>query len=176
MTLQLLNGVPRQVTVFATPFSFYEILNQNWGAFVQDQWTLKRVTINAGVRLDYLNDVVPAQTLGPGPQVPTRNVSFDEVTGVPRWMDVTPRLGVSWDVFGTGKTAVKFSIGKYLEAPNPPSFTRIGEPGRRPGSERHADVERHQRRLHSAGERARAPSARPTSDRPSSAPSTPTMC
>ena len=32
MTLQLLNGVPRQVTVFATPFSFYEILNQNWGA------------------------------------------------------------------------------------------------------------------------------------------------
>ena len=32
MTLQLLNGVPRQVTVFATPFSFYEILNANWGA------------------------------------------------------------------------------------------------------------------------------------------------
>jgi hypothetical protein len=128
MTLQLLNGVPRQVTVFATPFSFYEILNQNWGAFVQDQWTLKRVTINAGVRFDYLNDVVPAQTLGPGPQVPTRNVSFDEVTGVPRWSDVTPRLGLSYDPFGHGKTAVKFSIGKYLEAPNPPTFTRIANP------------------------------------------------
>ena len=112
VTEQLLNGVPKQVTVFSTPFSFYEILNQNWGAFVQDQWTVKRMTLSGGVRYDYLNDVVPAQTLGPGPQVPTRNVSFDEVTGVPRWMDVTPRLGVSYDLFGNGKTAVKASIGK----------------------------------------------------------------
>ena len=128
MVLGLLNGVPRQVTVWATPFSFYEILNQNWGAFAQDQWTLKRVTINAGIRFDYLNDVVPAQTLGPGPQVPTRNISFDEVTGVPAWKNVTPRLGLAYDVFGTGKTAVKFSVGKYLEAPNPPTFTRIANP------------------------------------------------
>ena len=52
------------------------------------------MTINAGLRFDYLEDIVPAQTLGPGPQVPTRNVSFDEVTGVPRWKNVTPRLGV----------------------------------------------------------------------------------
>ena len=128
MVLGLLNGVPRQVTVWATPFSFYELLNQNWGAFAQDQWTHKRMTINAGVRFDYLNDVVPAQTLGPGPQVPNRSVSFDEVTGVPAWKNVTPRLGVAYDVFGTGKTAIKFAVGKYLEAPNPPTFTRIANP------------------------------------------------
>jgi hypothetical protein len=128
MVLGLLNGVPRQVTIWATPFSFYELLNQNWGAFAQDQWTMKRMTINAGVRFDYLNDVVPAQTLGPGPQVPTRNISFDEVTGVPAWTNVTPRVGIAYDVFGTGKTAVKFAIGKYLEAPNPPNFTRIANP------------------------------------------------
>ena len=124
----LLNGVPRQITIWATPFSFYELLNQNWGAFVQDQWTVKRMTLNVGVRYDYLNDVVPAQTLGAGPQVPTRNISFDEVTGVPAWSNFTPRLGVAYDVFGTGKTAVKFAIGKYLEAPNPPTFTRIANP------------------------------------------------
>jgi len=128
MVLGLLNSTPRQVTIWATPFSFYELLNQNWGAFAQDQWTFKRVTINAGVRFDYLNDVVPAQTLGPGPQVPNRNISFDEVTGVPAWKDVTPRLGLAYDVFGTGKTAVKLSIGRYLEAPNPPTFTRIANP------------------------------------------------
>jgi len=150
MTLQLLNGVPRQVTVFATPFSFYEILNQNWGAFVQDQWTLKRVTINAGVRFDYLNDVVPAQTLGPGPQVPNRDVSFDEVTGVPRWTDVTPRLGLSYDPFGHGKTAVKFSIGKYPRGAESSVVHPHRQPGRRPGAERHPDVERRERRLHPA--------------------------
>ena len=128
LTEQLLNGVPRQVTVWATPFAFYENLNQDWGAFAQDQWTHKRMTINAGIRFDYLNDVVPAQTLGPGPQVPNRNIAFDEVTGVPNWKNVTPRLGVAYDVFGTGKTAVKFAIGKYLEAPNPTTFTRTANP------------------------------------------------
>jgi hypothetical protein len=128
VTLQLLNELPRQITIWATPFTFYENMNQNWGAFAQDQWTIKRVTLNMGVRFDYLEDSVPAQTLGPGPQVPNRNISFSEVTGVPRWTDVTPRLGGAYDVFGTGKTAVKFAIGKYLEAPNPSTFTRLANP------------------------------------------------
>jgi hypothetical protein len=128
MTLQLNNTVPSQVTVFATPLNFYEILDANWGAFAQDQWTLKRMTINAGIRFDALRDIVPAQTIGPGPQVPTRNISFDAVDGVPNWRDVTPRLGVAYDLFGTGRTAVKFSVGKYLEAPNPPVYTRPANP------------------------------------------------
>jgi len=128
MTLQLRNGVPTQVTVFATPFSFYELLNANYGLFVQDQWTHKRLTVNAGVRFDALENIVPAQTIGPGPQVPTRNLVFDEVRGVPQWRDVTPRLGAAYDLFGNGRTAVKVSIGKYLEAPNPPTFTRPANP------------------------------------------------
>ena len=128
MTLQLRNGVPTQVTVFATPFSFYELLNANYGLFVQDQWTHKRLTVNAGVRFDALENIVPAQAIGPGPQVPTRNLVFDEVRGVPQWRDVTPRLGAAYDLFGNGRTAVKVSIGKYLEAPNPPTFTRPANP------------------------------------------------
>ena len=128
MTLQLRNGVPTQVTVFATPFAFTELLDANWGLFAQDQWTHKRLTVNAGVRLDMLENTVPAQTIGPGPQVPTRNLSFDEVRGVPKWRDVTPRIGAAYDLFGTGKTALKVSIGKYLEAPNPPTFTRPANP------------------------------------------------
>jgi hypothetical protein len=28
--------------------------------------------------------------------------------------DVTPRWGVAWDIFGTGKTSVKLNMGKYL--------------------------------------------------------------
>jgi hypothetical protein len=33
---------------------------------------------------------------------------------VPNWKDITPRGGVAYDVFGNGKTAIKFSAGKYL--------------------------------------------------------------
>lgn len=128
MTLQLRNGSPTQVTVFATPLNFYEILDANWGMFLQDQWTMKRMTINAGVRFDALRNMVPEQTIGPGPQVPARNISFAAVDNVPNWKDVTPRFGVSYDLFGTGKTAVKFSFGKYLEGPNPPAYTRPANP------------------------------------------------
>jgi hypothetical protein len=32
------------------------------------------------------------------------------------WSDITPRVGVAYDLFGNGKTAVKFNIGKYMEA------------------------------------------------------------
>ena len=39
--------------------------------------------------------------------------------------DITPRFGVAYDVFGTGKTAVKFSGGRYLgAATNGLAYTR----------------------------------------------------
>jgi hypothetical protein len=127
-TLQLLNGIPSRVTVFAMPLTYDEVTKANVGAFVQDQWTHKRVTLNVGLRFDYLNSYVPASTLGPGPWVPNRNVTFPEVDNVPDWKNVTPRLGASYDLFGNGKTAVKFSLGKYLEGPNLTSFTRLANP------------------------------------------------
>jgi hypothetical protein len=33
---------------------------------------------------------------------------------VPLWKDLNPRFGASYDLFGSGKTALKFSIGRYL--------------------------------------------------------------
>jgi len=32
------------------------------------------------------------------------------------WKDVSPRLGVAYDLFGNGRTALRFNIGKYMEA------------------------------------------------------------
>jgi hypothetical protein len=128
VTLQLLNGQPRQITVFATPQILDEVTGANVGLFAQDQWTLRRMTLNAGVRFDYLNSYVPEQVIGPGPQVPGRNISFPAVEDVPNWKNVSPRLGVSYDLFGTGRTAVKASIGRYLEGPNLTAFTRQANP------------------------------------------------
>ena len=128
VTYQLRNGVPTQITQYATPLSLYELTKANIGVFGQDQWTLKRLTLNLGVRFDYYNNYVPSETNGPGPLVPNRNTVFPEVDNVPNWKNVTPRIGGAYDLFGNGKTALKASIGKYLEGPNLTSFTRLANP------------------------------------------------
>ena len=126
----LLNGLPSRVTYYATPLSFDEVMKANVGLFAQDQWSLKRWSINAGVRFDSFNASCPQQALEPGPQVPGRSVTFGRVDDVPDWKSVSPRLGPAYDVFGSGRTALKLSLGRYMEAPNlttitgPPTRTR----------------------------------------------------
>ena len=70
----------------------------------------------------------PAQHLGPGPQVPTRNVDFPAVYDIPHWKNISPRLGIAFDLFGNGKTAVKASVGRYLQADNLTTITGRANP------------------------------------------------
>jgi hypothetical protein len=137
MTYQLLGGVgangaitgtPNRVTVYATPLTLDAVMRANMGIFAQDQWTVRRLTLNLGVRFDYFNAYVPAQRIGEGPNVPTRSVNFPQVNDVPNWKNTSPRLGASYDLFGTGKTALKFSLGRYMEAPNLTTITRVMDP------------------------------------------------
>jgi hypothetical protein len=44
---------------------------------------------------------------------PNRNLTFPAADNI-NWKDVTYRSGLSYDLFGTGKTALKFSFNKYL--------------------------------------------------------------
>jgi hypothetical protein len=44
---------------------------------------------------------------------PNRNLSFPAADNI-NWKDVTYRSGLSYDLFGTGRTALKFSFNKYL--------------------------------------------------------------
>jgi hypothetical protein len=105
------NGVPAQLVEFATPIQALASAQQ-WGIFAQDQWTLSRLTLNLGVRFDTINGNVPDQVRPGGVFVPSNNITG--IDNVPNFTDLSPRLGVSYDVFGNGKTAVKASIGRYL--------------------------------------------------------------
>jgi hypothetical protein len=67
VSLQLRSLQPFQITQFATPIQFHETLKYNMGLYAQDQWTIRRLTMNYGVRADFLNAQVDAQDIQAGP-------------------------------------------------------------------------------------------------------------
>jgi len=112
MNYNFLNGVPRRITLYATPIEQRNDVKADLGLFAQDSWAMSRMTINYGIRYDYLHAAVPAQHLAAGQFVPERN--FAPVENAPKWSDINPRVGVSYDLFGTGRTVAKFTIGRYI--------------------------------------------------------------
>jgi hypothetical protein len=92
--------------------------------YLQDQWTLNRFTFSGAVRYDnaqskFGKTCVNADLYNPDsayclndPSDPSNGGGTGK--GV-YFQDITPRWQVAWDVFGNGKTAVKYSQGKYLD-------------------------------------------------------------
>jgi hypothetical protein len=107
------NGLPDSITQFATPIADINTTSPDLGLFVQDQWTVKRLTLNLGLRLDHLQRGSPPQRL-PAVQFRPEELQFDEVNCSPCETDVQPRVSAAYDLFGNGKTAVKASAGRYV--------------------------------------------------------------
>jgi hypothetical protein len=113
LTARYRNGVADSVTVRNAPVHSKQYLNADLGIYVQDAWTIGRLTLNPGVRFEYLNASAEPTAVGAGRFVPARE--FDGVIpGVPAWSDVAPRLGIVYDLFGNAKTAVRASANKYM--------------------------------------------------------------
>ncbi len=83
------------------------------GAFVQDKWTINRLTVLAGLRLDWFDSQNPAFHLYPSLLTPLRNYDIPEFSTT-AYRDWTPKVGVAYDLFGDGKTAIKANVGKYM--------------------------------------------------------------
>lgn len=95
--------------------------------YIQDTWTRGRLTLQGALRFDRAwsysapdgNGTEATSAINPNPIVLPLTVS------VPGYNDITPRFGAAFDVFGNGRTAIKFNMGHYLDAAtNDGAYTR----------------------------------------------------
>jgi hypothetical protein len=108
------NGVADQITLNINRFLILQSVRFD-SFYAQEQWTLGRLTASGAVRYDHAWSYFPEQTVGPSRFFPNP-VTYPRTTGVEGYNDLWPRAGFAYDVFGTGKTSVKFNFGRYLEA------------------------------------------------------------
>jgi hypothetical protein len=108
------NGVPDQITLNINRFGIEQSVRFD-SFYVQEQWTLGRMTAQGALRYDHAWSYFPEQTVDASRFFPTA-VTYPRTTGVKGYNDVWPRGGLAYDVFGNGKTSVKLNFGRYLEA------------------------------------------------------------
>jgi hypothetical protein len=108
---QFLNGVPVLVEQNAVPYGTRDVQKMDLSVYAQDRWSVKRLSLNYGLRFEYYNGYVPEQHFPAGPWVPARD--FAAVENVPNWKDLNPRIGAAYDLFGHGRTALKLGLGRY---------------------------------------------------------------
>jgi hypothetical protein len=108
--LETNDGVALRAQIANTPVESDHRL-QTWSGFVQDRWAVGRVTLNVGVRFDGVKAYLPAQSSPAGTFVGAR--SFAETQLYDFNLNVAPRIGVSYDISGKGRTAVKAYYGRF---------------------------------------------------------------
>jgi hypothetical protein len=131
----LVNGVytpgrPVSVRVYNTPVTRSPQLKANLGLYAQDQWAIDRFTITYGLRFEYLKEEIPAAHREAGRFAPAQAfpaVTCQSLPGMTCWKSWSPRLGIAYDLFGDGKTALKASFGKYM-TPESSTFANLFNP------------------------------------------------
>ena len=105
------NGVPTAVETAASPWDTHQ-RGTEIALYAQDRWTVKRLTLNLGLRFDQYKTWSLDTHFGPAILIPTRNfdVKGEDIYNL---KDLSPRVGIVYDLFGNGKTAIRGTMNRY---------------------------------------------------------------
>jgi hypothetical protein len=106
------SGKSFQATILNTPVRFEDDLKADVGIYGQDSWTMNRLTLNYGARWEYFASGIPEEVSTAGRFSSAR--TFGPID-MPTWKSISPRGGAVYDLFGNQKTALKVSLGKYMQ-------------------------------------------------------------
>jgi hypothetical protein len=111
--LQFSRGVPSQIVAYNYPFATSTNNLFSQAVYATDVMSIKRVTLNFGVRWERYHNFYPEQTRESGQfsaLFPPKTYPKQDVL---TWVDTVPRVGGAWDVMGNGKTVLKASFGLF---------------------------------------------------------------
>ena len=111
------NGLTPNAVSYYLPEMGRRTITKTHGIFVQDTWTINRLTVQGALRWDRAASFAPVEgngTFGKSSFLNPQPITIQETKGVDAYNDLTPRVGLAYDLFGNGTTALKMNWGKYL--------------------------------------------------------------
>jgi len=105
-----------------------QVSQKSFGFFLEDQVkATRRVTLNLGLRYDVTDPIKDSHDLLANyvPTSATGLVQVGQGIGTPyptNYNNVSPRVGLAWDIFGTGKTVFRSAFGVIFEQPSIRTF------------------------------------------------------
>jgi Carboxypeptidase regulatory-like domain len=106
------NNQPQTVSVYNNPIIQPSYVAYDLGVFAQDSWTLKRLTVNPGLRVQWIDTGMAETSMAAGRFAPARFYA-EQKDLIKFGADYSPRLSAAYDLFGNGKTALKTSWARY---------------------------------------------------------------
>jgi hypothetical protein len=113
--VQLFNNNVAQAVRLGLPVASQNGL-RNYGLFVNDTYSLKKLTVNLGLRFDRYRAFLPDQER-PASRFSPQATTFPANDNVQSFNHISPRLGLTYDLRGNGKTVMKASYGRYYFNP-----------------------------------------------------------
>jgi hypothetical protein len=113
ITVSYANNLANSVSVWNNPTISPAYVAYDVGVFAQDSWTIKRLTVNPGIRVVWIETGMYESSMAAGRFAPARFIE-EERGLIDFGADYSPRLSAVYDLFGDGRTALKTSWSKYF--------------------------------------------------------------